>query len=61
MLWRDCQPLGMIVCHHILGAPPIVASGSLSIVYLRDCRYMMGTPGIFRIRLLKSRSQVATM
>jgi hypothetical protein len=32
--------------HHVLGAPPIVASGNLSIVYLWLCRYMIGTPGI---------------
>jgi len=34
---------------YVLGAPPIVASGSRSIVYLCDCRYMTGTPGICMI------------
>ena len=33
---------------HIRGAPPIVASGSLSIVYLWLCKYITGTPGICR-------------
>lgn len=31
---------------HVLGAPPMVASGSLSMVYLWLCRYITGTPGI---------------
>ena len=40
------------------GAPP---SGNFSIEYLRLTMYMRGTPGMFRIRLLSSLSQVATM
>ena len=46
---------------HVLGAPPSVASGSLSTVYLLPLRYITGTPGIFRTRLRRSRSHVATM
>ena len=37
--------------YHVLGAPPIVASGSRSIVYLCACRYMTGTPGICKIQI----------
>lgn len=43
------------------GAPPIVASGRRSIEYLWLWMYMMGTPGILRMRRRRSRSQVATM
>ena len=42
-----------------LGAP--YASDILSMVYLWDIMYMIGTPGTFRILLLRSLSQVATM
>lgn len=42
-----------------LGAPK--ASGMRSMVNLRWEMYMMGTPGIFRMRRLRSLSQVATM
>jgi len=45
--------------HRSLGAP--YASGILSMLYLWLLRNMMGTPGIFRILLLRSLSQVATM
>ena len=31
---------------YVRGAPPSVASGSLSMVYRCACRYMTGTPGI---------------
>ena len=38
--------------HHVLGAPPIVASGSRSMVYLCACRYMTGTPGICKVQIM---------
>lgn len=38
------------------GAPPIVASGMRSMLYLWDWMYMMGTPGIFLILLLQTRT-----
>ena len=42
--------------HHFSGA-----SGNLSMTYLPRATLMMGTPGIFLIRLFKSRSFVATI
>ncbi len=37
------------------------ASGNLSMTYFPLATLMIGTPGIFRIRLFKSRSFVATI
>ena len=48
-------------CAYVRGAPPMVASGRRSIEYLWLWIYMMGTPGILRMRRRRSRSQVATM
>ena len=44
---------------YLLGPPK--ASGILSIAYLCCATYIIGTPGIFRIRFFKSLSFVATM
>ena len=41
--------------------PPQKWSGSLSMAYLCEEMYMIGTPGIFLILLLRSLSQVATI
>ena len=56
---QRCGPATEYMLNYILiatgairvrGAPPIVASGSRSIVYLWLCRYITGTPGICRAR-----------
>lgn len=57
---RPLSPSFFLIVY-VLGAPPSVASGSLSTVYLLPLRYITGTPGILRTRRRRSRSHVATM
>lgn len=50
------RPLDQSLTPHFSGA-----SGNRSITYFPRATLMMGTPGTFRMRLLRSRSFVATM
>jgi hypothetical protein len=54
-----CYAMLWSVFFYVLGAPN--ASGIRSMLNLRLLMYMIGTPGIFLIFLLRSLSQVATM